>query len=971
MLSVAIIDVLGLTYDGNTLSKRGLGGSESAVILISKELAKLGFKVTVFNNCIDSHAQEGVFDGVTYVDHTRLDVPNDYTADIVIGSRTVVPFSLEHHWAHWAQFGYHCKRYQQLVKNAKHKVLWMHDTFCGGDEILEDLLLNRQIDEIFTLSDFHTAYVTNCHHGGKRRNFEVLKNKVFVTRNGMTKYIDQVDVAAKDRNLFVYNASVTKGLVPLLDRIWPQVKANIPDAQLKVVGGYYRFRDNAEPDAQEKKLREYAANPLYAQLAVEFTGIIKQSEIAELLSRASFMIMPGAFPETFGISTLESLYYNTPVLCSRFGALEETAVNLACYQLDYAVEPNGLFPEINPETQSQKFAEMTINAYRNTYLHQQKMYACNQIRDICTWDTVAVQWKQHFYKKLNQFLPVTDYRRAADINAKVHQVFGRRFSNNEEWGTPTRGVQQRIAVISTFYNAANYLRKCIESVAQQNYDNYHLYLINDASTDNSVDVIMDVMKDLPDELDGRFTLIESETNVGAVCNQVSAIREHLGDDDIVMILDGDDWLVNDPDIFHYYNNIYHEGTEFSYGSCWSIVDNIPLISQPYPKHVRDTKNYRNHHFNWIMPYTHLRTFRKRLLNAVDDKMFKDADGNWFKAGGDGSIFYSVLEQADPDKITVVSRVVYNYNDASPLNDYKINGDEQTRNARNIIKMKDGPMFTIPELPPANPPPRTEARKPALEILRELGVSLTNPTATPSLAITPPVVPTTTITMPTASNTVLPTSKKKKILIAIPTARNIEVDTFKSIYDLEIPDGYETEFRYTFGYRVDQVRNLIASWAANYDYLFSVDSDIVFPPDTLKKMLSHNVDIVSGLYIQRIPGTHALEIYLPNQWGGMNRAELQNLPDNALVEIGGCGFGCVLAKGEIFSAVGYPQFEYHVALDHKDTISEDTDFCAKARNKGFRIYVDTSIKCDHLGAFTFKVGLMTGYAPVDTKKKSMT
>ena len=121
----------------------------------------------------------------------------------------------------------------------------------------------------------------------------------------------------------------------------------------------------------------------------------------------------------------------------------------------------------------------------------------------------------------------------------------------------------------------------------------------------------------------------------------------------------------------------------------------------------------------------------------------------------------------------------------------------------------------------------------------------------------------------------------------------------------------------------------------------------------------------------IPGTHALEIYLPNQWGGMNRAELQNLPDNALVEIGGCGFGCVLAKGEIFSAVGYPQFEYHVALDHKDTISEDTDFCAKARNKGFKIYVDTSIKCDHLGAFTFKVGLMTGYAPVDTKKKSMT
>ena len=40
MISVAIIDIIGLTYDGNTLNKRGLGGSESAVILLAKELSK-------------------------------------------------------------------------------------------------------------------------------------------------------------------------------------------------------------------------------------------------------------------------------------------------------------------------------------------------------------------------------------------------------------------------------------------------------------------------------------------------------------------------------------------------------------------------------------------------------------------------------------------------------------------------------------------------------------------------------------------------------------------------------------------------------------------------------------------------------------------------------------------------------------------------------------------------------------------
>jgi hypothetical protein len=60
---------------------------------------------------------------------------------------------------------------------------------------------------------------------------------------------------------------------------------------------------------------------------------------------------------------------------------------------------------------------------------------------------------------------------------------------------------------------------------------------------------------------------------------------------------------------------------------------------------------------------------------------------------------------------------------------------------------------------------------------------------------------------------------KKILIAIPTARYIEAETFKSIYDLEVPEGYEVTFQYFYGYRVDQVRNLIADWVVRgFDYL---------------------------------------------------------------------------------------------------------------------------------------------------------
>ena len=191
---------------------------------------------------------------------------------------------------------------------------------------------------------------------------------------------------------------------------------------------------------------------------------------------------------------------------------------------------------------------------------------------------------------------------------------------------------------------------------------------------------------------------------------------------------------------------------------------------------------------------------------------------------------------------------------------------------------------------------------------------------------------------------------KKILIAIPTAKYIEVETFKSIYDLEIPEGYEVNFQYFFGYQVDQVRNLIADWIINgYDYLFSVDSDISFSKDTLKKLLAHDVPVVSGIYRQR-KEEQIIEVY---GFDGRNMP-WNTLANKGLVEIGGCGFGCVLIKKEVFTGIDYPHFFYSHAIDHKNTISEDTFFCHKARSKGFKIYADTTIICGHHGNTVFNI-----------------
>lgn len=1117
MFSIAIIDVLGLTYDGTTLNKRGLGGSESAVILMSRELSKLGFSVTVFNNCLDSQASEGIYDNVNYIDLSRLYQKNDYTFDVIISSRTLLPFVTEPYWGYFNPNPMHFKK---LKDNAKLKIVWMHDTFCGGDHLIEEHLINGDIDEIFTLSDFHTSYITTCTHGPKR-NFEVLKDKVFITRNGIVNYFDEVDISRKDKNLFVYNASVTKGMLPLVQNIWERVKREIPDAKLKVIGGYYRFRENAEPDEQEKTWRELVKDPKYVNLDVEFTGIIKQSEIAEILSKASYMIYPGAFPETFGISSLESLCYNTPLITTRFGALEETAIDQASYFIDYAIEPNGLYPHINSQIQEDKFVNLVLSAYRNPYLHQQKMYYCNIIKDVCGWDTVALQWKQHLFKKLNAYLSLEEYRKVRSVNYNIHKIFGRRHSNKEEWVEP-KNIEQRIVVVSTFYNAENYIEKCIVSVASQDYNNYCHILVNDCSTDNSREIAENTIKRLPENIREKFILLNREKNEGAVYNQIMTFRDpFIKDDDIIMILDGDDWLVNDPDIFDFYNNLYqNDETEFSYGSCWSIVDNIPLISQPYPKHILEKKSYREHKFNWGLPYTHLRTFKKRLINNINDSVFLNENGEWFRAGGDVATFYNIIEQADSKKVKCVSRIVYNYNDANPLNDYKVNSDEQNKTARlfyndskkfsiivptmwrcknlfkrtlegmvehslideiliinnevestpsnwNIlsnhkIKMKnqlenikvnrawnlgveeskneiicllnDDVLFDlklfdkikdkiIPESgvyglitgeDKFNHPQFTDGSidfiewklgdnihgfgqlmflhrnnwKPIIDgleiyfgddfifhsqLLKNLknykicNIIWESPMAstTSDVSITGgvyekerPIWEKYFIENPFQlnDNMLIEESKnmKKKILIAIPTAKYIEPQTFKSIFDLEVSDDCELDFQYFYGYNIEQIRNLIAHWAVNYDYLFSVDSDISFEKNTLTKMLNHDKDIISGLYIQRKPNEHILEIYEKNQSGGVSNISYEKIKNKGLLEIAGCGFGCVLIKSEVIRKIGYPQFVYKSAIDHKDTVSEDVYFCMKAIENGFKIYADTSILCQHIGNYVFRV-----------------
>lgn len=672
-MKIGFIDCMILKYNGNTLNEKGLGGSESAIVLLTKELAKIGFDVTVFNTL---DGDEAVYDGVLYKDIKTLNKDYKEHFDILVSSRCTIPFIRDKDINYVkSKYGLDYTDFSGLTYD--YSVIWMHDTFCHGDEYLQEVLATT-VDKLFTLSDWHATYVSTAMHENNQRFPEFFKSKIFNTRNGAVNYHNEVNINEKDKMLFVYNSSVNKGMQPLLDIVWPLVNARYPEAKLKVIGGYYNFKDE-DPNSfenQYKKLKEkYDGN-----FNIEFTGIIKQKEIADILTKASYMLYPSIYPETFGISVTEATLYNVVNIGFNFGALEETVHKYTSYNTEF----NLTFPDINKQVES--LFHNIVMAVEDTLQTYNKMYMCNGLKPFLGWDVVALQWKNHFYYNLGKFMPIKETIKHRYNMGNLHKLYSKVHVNPEEYTEDYSYYKKnRIVVISPMYNGEKYISKCIESVASQVYDNYEMFIISDMSTDNSFKVANDTIEELDEDIRDKFAVISNTRKANALSNQCFILDNFVKKDDIVILLDGDDYLNFNPDIFNYINREYEQNkVKFTYGSSYSLADKIYLIGQEYPKEVKKNKTYRKHRFPWNMPYTHLRTFKGELYFKLDNEKLLDKNGDYYGAGGDNALFYGLIELCEPDEVKAINKILCIYNDINPLNDFRVNGIEQNKNAEEIL-----------------------------------------------------------------------------------------------------------------------------------------------------------------------------------------------------------------------------------------------------------------------------------------------
>jgi hypothetical protein len=149
--------------------------------------------------------------------------------------------------------------------------------------------------------------------------------------------------------------------------------------------------------------------------------------------------------------------------------------------------------------------------------------------------------------------------------------------------------------------------------------------------------------------------------------------------------------------------------------------------------------------------------------------------------------------------------------------------------------------------------------------------------------------------------------------------------------------------------VAEARNRCVELAREHaaDFLLFLDSDMVFPRDTLRRLLTHDRDIVGATYPKRVAPHAALGAALVD-----GRVE----EDGVLVEMRHLPTGCLLIRMAVFDRLAGPGFRFATDPRTGATLGEDYDFCDRARAAGFAVWCDPKLSFDvgHIGQSVFRL-----------------
>lgn len=230
---------------------------------------------------------------------------------------------------------------------------------------------------------------------------------------------------------------------------------------------------------------------------------------------------------------------------------------------------------------------------------------------------------------------------------------------------------ERYIVIVTVRNGAKWIGRCLESIRTQTVRNFECIVVDDCSTDKTGEIAEHFGDPEGGLDDDRFFVQRNTVRRFQAYNTVQAARTYATrPEDVVMLIDGDDWLMNDR-AFEVIRAAYKAGAWMTYG-CLIESAGDPTRFGYYPQKIARESRFREH----VWCATPPRTFKRFLLDELKDEDFM-VEGKWPEMAGDVCVYMPIMELA-AERTVGIREPIYVYNTETPDNEHKIDPYETTR-----------------------------------------------------------------------------------------------------------------------------------------------------------------------------------------------------------------------------------------------------------------------------------------------------
>tara|TARA_R110000796_G_scaffold60666_6_gene140507 strand:+ start:4034 stop:4762 length:729 start_codon:yes stop_codon:yes gene_type:complete len=231
-------------------------------------------------------------------------------------------------------------------------------------------------------------------------------------------------------------------------------------------------------------------------------------------------------------------------------------------------------------------------------------------------------------------------------------------------------------IVTTVYNAEEFIGDCIKSVLAQTDEKWHQIVVVDGATDNTLEEAKKAAGDDP-----RIKIVEVPKRKG-ICNshQLAHNTHYREEDDVFIHLDGDD-------IFLYKESLEYIRSVYTKHDVWATYGSyVAKSGNACVAHSVDLEKNIRSHIKTGWPFSHPRTFRCFLWDKLTSEDFRDKEGKEYTAAVDVAIFAPVLEMCG-HRIAYIEDPLYLYNDDTELNEHKVALGDQARCALDICSRK--------------------------------------------------------------------------------------------------------------------------------------------------------------------------------------------------------------------------------------------------------------------------------------------